>query len=121
MSTARWPAHWSRVIALWLGPWWYPVTATAAEQHPGGMPMWGWHMMEGGWGWGMMLMMVLFWAAIIIAIICLIRWLIVTSKPRQISMPAASKESALDILKRLYARGEVSKQEFAEIRQDMQS
>ena len=106
--TTRWWTNRSVVIALWFVQWLHPLAATAREQRPEGMPMWGWHMMEGGWGYGMMFMMFLFWAAILVAIIFLIRWLILTS--RRPPMPSTHEESALDIAKKRYARGEINKE-----------
>ncbi len=44
---------------------------------------WGMQMMWGSWRIGMILMMVLFWAAIIVAIIFLIRCLVTAGSPRQ--------------------------------------
>ena len=116
--TTRWWINRSIVIALSMGQWLRPLAATAREHHPGGMPMWGWHMMEGSWGYGMMFMMFLFWAAIVVAIIFLIRWFIVTS--RRPPMPSTLEESALDIAKKRYARGDINKEEFEELRQDIQ-
>jgi putative membrane protein len=85
----------------------------------------GWHM---GWpgseaapggssGWGMalgMLMMLAFWGAVIIGIALLIRWVISpsgTEHPRP-----ASGESAGEILKRRYAAGEITADEYAHMR-----
>jgi putative membrane protein len=81
---------------------------------------WGMHMMWGSWGLGMMIMMFVFWAAIIVGIVFLIRWLITTGRPRQLTSTESGSESALDILKKRYARGEISKQEFDDMRQDLQ-
>lgn len=60
------------------------------------------------------LLMVLFWVFVIAGVVYLIRWLMsqgLTSRP----------ESSLDILKKRYARGEISKQEFEEMRRDSQA
>ena len=108
----------SCVTALLLGLWLCPVVASAQERSP-----WGMHMMWGSWGIGMMLMMMLFWAAIIIAIIFLIRWLVTTGHPGQHTVTTPHEENVLDILKKRYARGEISKpefEEFEEMRQDIQ-
>ncbi len=61
-----------------------------------------------------MLFMVLFWVFVIAGVVYLIRWLMsqgLTSRP----------ESSLDILKKRYARGEISKQEFEEMRRGSQA
>jgi putative membrane protein len=77
-------------------------------------------MMWGGWGIGMMLIMFLFWAAIIVGIVFLIRWLVTAGSGGQHAATGPSPESALDILKKRYARGEISKQEYEEMRRDLQ-
>ena len=61
-----------------------------------------------------MLFMVLFWGLVIAGVVYLMRWQMsrgLTSRP----------ESSLDILKKRYARGEISKQEFEEMRRDLQA
>ena len=63
-------------------------------------PMWGW-----GWGIGMMAMMLLFWGVVICAGVAGIRWFIGQSKP-----PRA--DSAMEILRERFARGEIDKDEF---------
>ena len=63
-------------------------------------PMWGW-----GWGFGMMGMMLLFWGVVIFAGVVGIRWLIgQTKQPRG--------DSAMEILRERFARGEIEKDEF---------
>ncbi len=63
---------------------------------------WGDWMM-GGW-----LYMLLFWAVIIAGIVLFIKW---ASGERDSD---SRRDSALEILKRRYARGEISKEEFEE-------
>ena len=78
-----------------------PMTAWA-QQRPYD---WGMHYMWGPWGIGMMLMMLVFGGLVIVALVLGIRWLITEGKePRS--------DSALDILRQRYARGEISKEEF---------
>ena len=74
-------------------------------------------MTDCGWmsmmGLGM-LFIVLFWGLVIVGVVYRMRWLMnrgLTSRP----------ESSLDILKKRYARGEISKQEFEEMRRDVQA
>jgi putative membrane protein len=115
MHTIRWWLRTSSMIALLLGIWTYAMAVDGQDWGP-----WGMHMMWGSWGIGMMIMMFLFWAAIIVGIVLLIRWLITAGSPRQQAAAEHGSESALDILKKRYARGEISQQEFHEMRQDLQ-
>jgi putative membrane protein len=76
-------------------------------------------MMGGNFGFGMMsgfggIFMILFW----IVIIGLGIWLIVSLVSRTNS-PQPPTESALDILKKRYARGEITKEQFDEMRHDL--
>jgi len=76
---------------------------------PGMMPWW---MM----GWFGPIIMVIFWGAVIVALIFLIRWLV--TSPRTGPSPKP-EDSALEILKRRYARGEIGKEEFEEKKKDL--
>jgi len=71
--------------------------------------------------WGMMgwfgpIMMLAFWAVIIIAVIFLIRWLMVSSRG---GISPRTEDSALEILKKRYARGEIKKEEFEQMKKDL--
>lgn len=69
-----------------------------------------------GWGFGGGLMMILFWAAVILFIV----WVV-----REISGRNEGKDkqnrgrSALEILQERYAKGEIDKQEFEEKKKDL--
>ncbi len=81
----------------------------------------GWDMGPGMMGWGILawfgpIMMLIFWIAIILAIIFFIRWLIFSAKGSHHLKP---EDSALDILKKRYARGEIKKEEFEEKKKDL--
>jgi putative membrane protein len=80
--------------------------------HGPGMMDWGY-----GIGWFGPIMMGIFWILIIVAIIFLIRWLIASSSFK--SHGLKSEESAIEILKRRYARGEINKEEFLEKKKDL--
>lgn len=73
-------------------------------------------MMDGGtmegMGFGMYFGM-FFWVLIFIGIVALALWAIQRSGGQTV---AAQKETALDILKKRYAKGEIGKEEFEERR-----
>jgi putative membrane protein len=75
------------------------------------------------WGWGYhmgfvsIIVMALFWIALIIAIIFLIRWLAVSTSHR--SREVRSGDSALEILKIRYAKGEIDREEFEQKKKDL--
>lgn len=76
-------------------------------------------MMGGGYGMGWFgsIIMIAFWIAVIVGIVLLIRWLIVST--RTTSHGTTSGDSALEILKKRYARGEINKEELQEKKRDL--
>lgn len=82
-----------------------------------------WHVGD-GMGWWMLwggLMMVLFWGGII----ALIVWAIQTVTRREFSQTQSPDTSPpartpVDIAKERYARGEISREEFEQIKRDLQ-
>jgi putative membrane protein len=99
-------------IENWLG--WSHQGGWLATPWIQGPPYgWGGHpMMWGAWGFGMMIMMILFWGLIIVALVLGIRWLLGQGKE---SRP----DSALEILRQRYARGEINKEEFEAKKRDL--
>ena len=73
---------------------------------------WGMHPMWGVWGIGMMLMMLLFWGLVIVGVVLGIRWLVSQGKETR-------SDSALEILRQRYARGEINKEEFEAKKRDL--
>ena len=67
------------------------------------------------WGWGGMVFQGLFWLVIVIVVVWAIRYF---TGQRQIGS-THSGNSALDILKRRYANGEIDKQEFEQKKKDL--
>ena len=69
--------------------------------------------MHGGWGWGwmslMMAMMLLFWGAVIVAIVWLIRGTGPAASARERDV---SRETPLEILDRRFAEGEISEEDY---------
>ena len=98
--------------------------------------MWWWggnHMGVGGWvGMGFM---ILFWIAVVIGIIYLVRYLIRPredgwqerppyyrdSGPQGSQAPGQEKPEAIRILEERYARGEIDQEEFLRRRADLKS
>lgn len=79
------------------------------EWMPGGMFGWG-GMFVG------MIFMIAFWVLIVVAIVVLIKWLARSGeKPTTPTAPT----SPLDVLKLRYARGEISREEFEQMKKDL--
>jgi putative membrane protein len=94
-----------------------PVSAKLIHAQYGGYGGWGPGMMGYGlMGWFPPIMMLIFWGAVIVGIIFLIRWLAHSSKG---GSTFRSEETALEILKKRYARGEIDKNEFEQKRKDL--
>lgn len=81
----------------------------------------------GGWTWGAAMVlgwlaMIAFWGALIIGAILLARWLGVGSAAHRAGARAAGGvpgEDPLDILRRRYAAGEITQEEFDRMRQTL--
>jgi putative membrane protein len=73
--------------------------------------------MDYGYGWGMggfgFIFMIIFWGLILAGVIFVIKLLIGNAKGE------GKTETALDILKKRYAKGEISKEEFEEKKKDV--
>ena len=83
----------------------------------GGSGWFGPGMMGSGW-WGLgWIFMIVFWGLVIIALIFLIRWLARQSRPR--AEQDAGRDSALEILRQRYAKGEIDKEEFDQKKRDL--
>lgn len=72
---------------------------------------------SGGLGFIGMFIGLIFWILIIVGVVLLIKWLIDQGKlGGQLSM---TEESAMEILKKRYAKGEISKEEFEQMKRDL--
>lgn len=100
-------------VILWLVGW--VAVGGATGQFPWGM---GPGMMP--WFGGaysapamlsMMLSMLLFWIAVILGIAWFIRWLVGASH--------SGEPDALEVVRRRYARGEINRDEYERLRQDL--
>jgi putative membrane protein len=86
-----------------------------AQQRPyewewGRHPMW---WMWGAWGIGIILIMLLFWGMVIVGLVLGIRWLLRQGREQR-------ADSALEILRQRYARGEITKDDFERMKKDLQ-
>ncbi len=89
-----------------------------------GPGMMGWYGPPGatggaptGWNWGLAmglgwLSMLAFWGATLVGLVLLVRWMGGLGQPR-----GAGWESALDILKRRCASGELTREQYEQMRQ----
>jgi putative membrane protein len=103
----NWTAVSSVVMAL------VPAVA-AAQERPW---EWGRGMHPVWWMWGvgglvMLFMMLLFWGLVIAGVVLGIRWLVRQGRDER-------ADSALNILRERYARGEIDKEEFDARRRDL--
>ncbi len=69
-------------------------------------------MMWGNYGF-MGIFMWLFWILVIVGLVFLVKWLVQQGRK--------SESSALEILKKRYARGEINKEEFEQKKKGLQS
>jgi putative membrane protein len=76
----------------------------------------------GGWGWGFamafgMLMMLAFWAALILGAVLLVRWAI--GRPSQ-AMRQPRHEDPVEILRRRYADGEIDQSTYQRMKRELE-
>ena len=105
---------WCFLASLGSGSW---PTAAFADYRP----YYGWGPGLMGWGpmgWFGPLGMILFWVLIILVIVLLIRGIRTSKGSGREAGPLP--ESALDILKKRYARGEINKEEYLEKKKDLE-
>lgn len=76
------------------------------------------HYPFGGPGWGlslwMMIAMAIFWLLFLVGIVLLIVWAVNRSR-------TATGGSAIDVLNRRYAQGEISREEYEQMKRDILS
>jgi putative membrane protein len=99
--------QWLVLVTGWLAPSGILVQERFYEWRWEMHPMWWW-----GWSIGMMAMMFLFWALVIVGLIVGIRWLLGKGKEEK-------SDSAIEILRQRYARGEINKDEFEAKKKDL--
>jgi putative membrane protein len=63
-----------------------------------------------GWHWGMWIFFIIFWLFIVLGIVAIVRWFNAATR---------NKESALEILEKRYAKGEISKEDYEMKKEEM--
>lgn len=76
--------------------------------------MWGYWNGGPGIGWSMMAGMALFWVAVIAGIVLLVR-----ASTHRHMVGAGGGDPALEILRRRYASGELTREEYERMRKDL--
>lgn len=76
-----------------------------------------------GWGWMLFggLMMILFWGGLIALIVLAVRGLTGPGSATTTPTPANPSNSALGILKERYVLGEITKEEYEDMRRDLEN
>ncbi len=94
----------------------WPAIAFANGNDRGHMGDWG-NMMNFGWGGALM------WIVFLIVIVVVVYFVLQSTRPRSYdsSLRETSKETSMDILRRRYARGEINKGEFEQMKKDLRS
>jgi putative membrane protein len=76
-----------------------------------------WNGWMGGWGWGFgMIAMALFWVVLLVAAVFIVR--AVVERPTR-GAAGGSGETPLEILQRRYARGEIDRQQYEQMKRDL--
>lgn len=76
-------------------------------------------MIGGGFGGILFLLMLIFWVLVIVGLILLIRLLLQKTSTKMKNIDSST--NALAILNERYAKGEIEKEEFEEMKQDLTS
>lgn len=98
-----------------LGQWGRGGDGYGGGYGPGGMMGGGWY----GMGWFGGIFMIIFWILIIVGIVVLIKWVSTMSKGTPVQGGGQQEDSAIEILRRRYAKGDITKEEFEEKKKDL--
>jgi putative membrane protein len=85
--------------------------------------MWGWQMWNGfGWGGWLIgaIIMLLFWGGLIVVGFFAIRAFTRSGSRGAEHYPRPGREDPLEILKQRYARGEISREEYMDMKNDLE-
>ncbi len=78
--------------------------------------MWGW----GGWGWWSPIwgiVMLVFWLLVLAGLGLVVLWFVRQIRPGE---AAAGRSRALEILQERYARGEITREQYEQMRRDLE-
>ena len=91
------------------------LSLLAAPQRFGGG---GYGGMMGGWGWGFGILAMLFWLALIVLVVVVI-WRLLERRGGEGRGRPVGPDTALDIIQKRYARGEIDREEFERMKRDL--
>ncbi|MCL4544879.1 MAG: hypothetical protein M1118_09845 [Chloroflexi bacterium] len=116
----RWgPGSWAVValasavivaVAGWAVAWSFGPAGGAGYGYAGGIMPWGWGWMGAAMPI-MLLTMLLFWLAVILGIVALVRWAVDLPSRR-----TPDRRDALDIARERYAKGEITREAYEHLR-----
>lgn len=88
------------------------------EFMPGGGYGYGYggHMMGGMGGWGVGGLMLVFWGLILFGLILMINWLLTVNQNEKDGLRTID---AMEILKRRYAKGEIDRDQYLQMRREL--
>ncbi len=94
----------------------WPAIAFANGTDAGHMRGWG-HMMTFRWGGAFM------WVLFLVVIVVVVYFVLQSTRVRSYDSPLSRtwKETSLDILKKRYAKGEINKERFEQMKKDLKS
>lgn len=65
---------------------------------------------------GMWIFMLLFWGLVVIGIVAIVRWYLAHDHRQK----SPEQETPLEILKKRYARGEIAREEYEQMKKDLE-
>jgi putative membrane protein len=83
------------------------------------MPMW-WMHGYGDWGIAMMILMMLFWLLILAGIIFFVWFLVESVRRAAAAHGAPAPEAPLHVLQKRYARGEITREQYQEMKRELE-